>query len=72
LQQEKHKIVMAILAGSVFILVFGVITFLVVINYIRRKRKILLDIKVRELQFQQELLQAQLKLQDHTLRVVSQ
>lgn len=72
MQQEKQKIVMAILAGSVFILLFGVITFLVVINYIRRKRKILLDIKVRESQFQQELLQAQLEMQDHTFRVVSQ
>lgn len=72
MQEEKQDIIIAILTGSLFVLLFGFITFLVVINYVRRKRKILLETHVRESQFQQELLQAQLEMQDHTFRAVSQ
>jgi len=72
MQEEKQNIILAILTGSLFVLLFGFITFLVVINFVRRKRKILLETQVRESQFKQELLQAQLEMQDHTFRAVSQ
>ena len=72
MQEEKQDIIIAILTGSLFVFLFGFITFLVVINYVRRKRKILLEKAVRESQYQQELLQAQLEMQDHTFRAVSQ
>jgi len=44
----------------------------VVINYVKRKRKLLLEKEMRETQFQQSVLKAQLEMQDHTFRVVSQ
>lgn len=72
MQTEKEDIVIAILVGSLFVLLFGFITFLVVVNFVRRKRKILMERRVREAQFQQELLQAQLEMQEHTFRTVSQ
>jgi len=72
MQTEKEDIIIAILVGSLFVLLFGFITFLVVINFVRRKRKILMERRVREAQFQQELLQAQLEMQEHTFRTVSQ
>lgn len=72
MQTEKEDIILAILVGSLFVLLFGFITFLVVINFVRRKRKILMERRVREAQFQQELLQAQLEMQEHTFRTVSQ
>lgn len=72
MQTEKEDIIIAILVGSLFVLLFGFITFLVVVNFVRRKRKILMEKRVREAQFQQELLQAQLEMQEHTFRTVSQ
>ncbi len=72
MQTEKQNVIIAILVGSSFVFLFGFITLLVVLNYVRRKRQLLLDTKIRESQFQQELLQAQLEMQDHTFRAVSQ
>ena len=72
MQTEKQNIVIAILVGSAFVFLFGFITLLVVINYVRRKRKILIERQIRESQFRQELLQAQLEMQDHTFKAVSQ
>lgn len=71
MQKEKTNIIIAIVIGSLFVLLFGFITFLVVVNYVRRKRKLLLDNQAREANFQQELLQAQLEMQDHTLNDIS-
>ena len=71
MQEEKTNIIVAIVIGSLFVLLFGFITFLVVVNYVRRKRKLLLEKQAREANFQQELLQAQLEMQDHTLNDLS-
>ena len=72
MQKEKQDITLAIIIGSLFVLLFGFITFLVVVNFVKRKRKILLERKEREAQFQQELLQAQLEMQEHTFKTISQ
>ncbi len=72
MQEEKQNLIIAILTGSVFVCLFGFITFLVMINFMRRKRKIFLEKQIRESQFQQELLMAELEMQDHTFRAVSQ
>jgi len=72
MEPEKQRILIAILAGTAFVLLFGFFTFLVVLSYVKRKRKLLLEKKIREAHFQQELLQAQLEMQDHTFRTVSQ
>ena len=72
MQKEKNDIIIAILVGSMFVLLFGFITFMVVINYVRRKRKLLLEKKMREADYHQSLLQAQLEMQEHTFKAVSQ
>jgi signal transduction histidine kinase len=69
---DKQNIILAILTGTAFILLFGFFTFLVVLNFVKRKRKLLLEHQVRESKFQQELLQAQLEMQEHTFQTVSQ
>lgn len=72
MQAEKEDILVAILVGSLFVLLFGFISFLVILNFVRRKKKILTERKIREAQFRQELLQAQLEMQEHTFKTVSQ
>lgn len=69
---DKQSIILAILTGTAFILLFGFFTFLVVLNFVKRKRKLLLEHQIRESKFQQELLQAQLEMQEHTFQTVSQ
>jgi len=72
MQASKEDLVLGILTGSLFIILFGFICFLVILNFVRRKRKILEERAAREAQFQQELLQAQLEMQEHTLKTISQ
>lgn len=72
MQKEKQNIILAILTGSLFVILFGFITFLVVVNYVKRKRRMLLDTQIREAEFHQELLHAQLEMQEHTFKAVSQ
>jgi signal transduction histidine kinase len=72
MQTEKQNIIIAILTGTAFILLFGFFTFLIVLNYVKRKRKLLLEKQIREGEFQQELLHAQLEMQEHTFRTISQ
>ncbi len=72
MQAPKEGIIIAILMASLFIMLFGFISFLVIVNFVRRKRKILKERKEREDQFHQELLQAQLEMQEHTFKTISQ
>ncbi|MEN9686701.1 MAG: hypothetical protein RLZZ28_2487 [Bacteroidota bacterium] len=72
MQKENSDFILAILFGSSFILLFGTITFLVIVNYVKHKRRFLVEKQMREAQYQQALLQAQLEMQDHTFQVVSQ
>ena len=43
MQKENQSIILAILTGSLFVILFGFITFMVVVNYVKRKRKMLED-----------------------------
>ena len=72
MQATKENLVIAILTGSFFIMLFGFISFLVILSFVRRKRKILAERIEREAQFHQELLQAQLEMQEHTFKTISQ
>jgi signal transduction histidine kinase len=72
MQASKEAVVIAILTGSLFMVLFGFISFLVILNFMRSKRKIFAERKEREAQFQQELLQAQLEMQEHTFKTISQ
>ena len=72
MQKENQDIIIAIISGTLFVLLFGFITFLVVVNYVRRKRKLFQEKEAREVTFQKELLQAQLEMQEHTFRSIAQ
>jgi signal transduction histidine kinase len=72
MDSDKQSIILAILTGSAFILLFGFFVFLVLLSFVKRKRKLLHDQEIRESQFQQELLQAQLEMQEHTFKTISQ
>jgi signal transduction histidine kinase len=72
MQPDKQTILIAILTGTAFVLLFGFFAFLVVLSFVKRKKKLLLETKIREAWFQQELLQAQLEMQDHTFKAISQ
>ena len=71
MQKEKQDIIVAILVASLFVSLFGFISFLVVVNYVKRRKKLLFKEHIRESNFQQALLQAQLEMQEHTFNTVS-
>jgi signal transduction histidine kinase len=72
MQKEKQDFIIAILIGTLFVLLFGLISFLVIANYIKRKRKLVLEKEIYEANFQQAVMRAQLEMQEHTFRVISQ
>lgn len=72
MQKENQDFVIAIISGTLFILLFGFIAFLVVVNYVRSKRKLLQEKIDREAAFQKELMQAQMEMQEHTFRSIAQ
>lgn len=72
MQKENQAFIIAIVIGSVFVVSFGIVCFLIVINYVRQRKKLLLEKELQELNFQQSLLKAQLEMQEHTFKAVSQ
>jgi signal transduction histidine kinase len=72
MQKEKQGIIVAILTVSMFVFLFGVITFLLAVKYARRKRKLLIEKEMQEFFSRQSVMKAELEMQDHTFRLVSQ
>ncbi|MES2374525.1 MAG: ATP-binding protein [Bacteroidota bacterium] len=72
MQKENQDIVTAILIGSLFILLFGSAAFMIMLNYFKRKRKLLLERELQEAHFKQTLVEAQMEMQEHTFRIISQ
>lgn len=72
MQEENQDIAIAIVAGIFFILLFGFITFMVIANYFSQKRKLLLERHDREAEFQRSLMKAQMEMQEHTFKNISQ
>lgn len=72
MQKESQDFVIAIISGTLFILLFGCLAFLVVVNYVRSKRKLLQEKIEREAAFQKELMHAQMEMQEHTFRSIAQ
>lgn len=69
---DKQVIVWAIVAAAVFIALFGAATFLLAVSFAKRRRRLLLEQERREASYQQELLQAQMEMQEHTFNIISQ
>lgn len=72
MEKVSREVLVGIITATMFILLFSIVTMLVLVNFFRRKKKMFYEKKVREVQFQQELLQTQLEMQDHTFKIVSQ
>jgi len=72
MEKVSREVLVGIITGTLFILLFSIVTMLILINFFRRKKKMFYEKQVREAQFQQELLQTQLEMQDHTFKIVSQ
>ncbi|MES2005456.1 MAG: ATP-binding protein [Bacteroidota bacterium] len=72
MQKENEDIIIAILAGSFFILLFGSATFFIVVNSVKRKKQMIHEKEIQAEQFRRQILEAQLEMQEHTFRIVSQ
>lgn len=72
MEKQNQDIVVAIIVGILFIILFSFLMLIVVVNYVRNKRRVMLEKQKRESQFQQELLQAQIEMQEYTLKTISQ
>jgi len=72
MEKQNQDIVVAIIVGVLFIILFSFLMLIVIVNYVRNKRRVMLEKQKREIQFQQELLQAQIEMQEYTLKTISQ
>jgi signal transduction histidine kinase len=72
MEEVSREVIIGVVTGTLFILLFSLLMMLVLINFLRRKKKLMYEKKVMEAKFQQELLQAQLEMQEHTFKTVSQ
>lgn len=72
MESQNKDIVVAIIVGTLFIVLFAFVLLIVIVNYVQQKRKIILARQMREAQYLQELFQAQLEMQEHTLKTISQ
>ena len=69
---SKKDLIVAILVGLIFIFLFCSLMIMVVVNFVRRKRKILLEKQEQDAAFKHQLLQAQVEMQESTLKTISQ
>ena len=72
MEEVSRVVVIGVVTGTMFLLLFTLVMMMVLINYQRRKKKMDYDKKVMEARFQQELLQTQLEMQEHIFKTVSQ
>ncbi len=72
MEEISKAILVGVVTGIMFLLLFTLIMMMVLINYQRRKKKLNDEKKEIEARFQQEILQAQLELQEHIFKTVSQ
>lgn len=72
MEEVSREVIIGVVTGTLFILLFMIVMMLVLINFLRRKKRMIYEKKVMEARFQQELLQAQLEMQEHTFKTVSQ
>lgn len=69
---DRDSLILAIISASLLIALFALITFLIAVSYSRRKRRFEAEREMREAFYRQELLQAQMEMQEHTFKIISQ
>lgn len=72
MQKESQDIIFAIIVASLLMLLFCLVTFVVILNAVKRKRALILENERQAASFHQQLMAAQLEMQEHTFRIVSQ
>lgn len=72
MEEVSRVVIVGVVSGTMFLLLFTLVMMMVLINYQRRKKKLLYEKKAMEAHFQQELLQAKLEVQEHIFKTVSQ
>lgn len=72
MQNEKTDMVIAVLTGSLFVLLFGTFSFAILFSYLKQKRKFAIERRMRESAYKQHSLEAQLEMQEHVFRSISQ
>lgn len=69
--ESKTHFLQTIFAGVSFIILFSCFSVLLFLKYSRNRRHLIMERQLRESRFQQELLQAQLEMQEDTLKNIS-
>lgn len=69
--ESKTNFLQTVFAGVTFIILFSCFSVLLFLKYSRKKKHLIMERQLREARFQQELLQAQLEMQEDTLKTIS-
>jgi signal transduction histidine kinase len=69
--ESKTPFLQTVFAGVSFIILFSCFSVLLFLKYSRNKRHLIMERQLREARFEQELLQAQLEMQEDTLKTIS-
>ena len=72
METTNNQILKAVLSGSLTLLVIAIFLIAFVIGYISKKRKLVLENELQKQQFTQTLLEAQIEIQEETLKSISQ
>jgi signal transduction histidine kinase len=72
MQTDKTIFTYSILAATLFITLFCGITFLLTVNYMRRKRLLLEERDRREAALKEEVMNARMEMQEHMFKSISQ
>ena len=70
--QDENKIILALIIGTIVFILLGGFIMAILLLYNKRKQKHLQEKQLMQSQFEQELLQTQLEIQEQTLKTISE
>jgi len=71
-QKENIEVLIAVVSGSLFILLFALAVFLLFRIFLKKKNRLIIEQERMKHNFRQELLHAQIEIQEQTLKNISQ
>jgi signal transduction histidine kinase len=72
MEHDKKEIVFIVLTVTLFVLLFGCMMIMVILNYFKRKKSLILEKIMLEEKFKQEILLSQIEIQNQTFNNISQ
>ncbi|HVZ26464.1 MAG TPA: ATP-binding protein [Sediminibacterium sp.] len=69
---QTKDITLTVITGGLFLIFFAIFAFMVLIYFFRRKKKLLQQFIRQESAFREARMQAELEMQEHTFRMISQ